>query len=96
MEPVEITPAEAAALLDAQRQMGLDVVERNVSRTEIYEAKEAFLCGTSIEIAPILSVDHIQLGHQPGEITKQLRDQYFTIARGETDQYSHWRTPIYP
>jgi branched-chain amino acid aminotransferase len=80
----------------AQRELGLDVVERDIDRSEVYIADEAFFCGTGVQIASIASVDHrpIGSGHM-GPITQALRDLYFRVVRGQEAKYMDWLTPVY-
>ncbi len=74
----------------------IPVVERTVDRTELYTCDEAFLCGSAMEITPVLSVDKyaVGLGVQ-GELTKLLHKAYLDAARGINEEFSDWVTPIY-
>jgi branched-chain amino acid aminotransferase len=79
----------------ARHELGLEVVERDIDRTELYFADEAFLCGTGAQIAAIVSVDHRTVGSGGmGPITTQLRERYFRIVRGQEPAYMHWLTPV--
>jgi branched-chain amino acid aminotransferase len=71
--------------------------ERKVDRTELYTADEIFLCGTGVQIAPVISVDHRPIGTgQVGPIAQQLQDLYFDIVRGKRPEYrDEWCTPVY-
>jgi len=74
----------------------LDVVERSVDRTEVYQADEAFLCGTGVQVAPIVEVDGRPVGTgKPGSITLGLQDAYFRAVRGNDPRYRQWCTPVY-
>jgi branched-chain amino acid aminotransferase len=76
--------------------LGIDVYEREIARTELYVADEAFFCGSGYEITPIVSVDGFALGDgKPGPITQQLLAAYMNIVRGVDKRYSEWRTPVY-
>jgi branched-chain amino acid aminotransferase len=101
-----ITPSLSASILEsitrqtaltiAEKELGVAVRERDVDRTELYIADEAFLCGTAVEILPILSVDRINLGSGGlGPLTRSLQDAYFRIVRGQDDIYRSWLTPVY-
>jgi branched-chain amino acid aminotransferase len=80
----------------AVEQLGIPVVERDIDRSEVYLADEAFFCGTGVQIAAIASVDHRAVGNGAmGPITTQLRDLYFRVVRGEEPAYLHWLTPVY-
>ncbi len=79
----------------AQNELGLQVVEREIDRTELYVADEALFCGTGMQVAPILSVDHRPVGNgQIGPLTQQLMDLYFNIVLGNVHKYRHWLTPV--
>lgn len=79
----------------ARHELGLEVVEREIDRTEIYLADEAFFCGTGAQIAAIAGVDHRQVGDgRMGPITAKLRDLYFRVVRGQEPNYLHWLTPV--
>ena len=75
------------------KDMGYEVVERTIDRTELYTADEAFLCGSAMELTPVLSIDKYELGE--GEITRKLHKAYVDAARGMNDKFKHWVTPIY-
>lgn len=78
------------------QELGVQVLERPIDRTEVYLADEAFFCGTGVQIAAIVQVDHRPLGAgQMGPITTQLRDLYFDVVRGQVERYRHWCTPVY-
>ncbi|HXF64932.1 MAG TPA: branched-chain amino acid transaminase [Caldilineaceae bacterium] len=80
----------------ARHELGLEVVERNIDRTEVYVADEAFFCGTGAQIAAIASLDHRPIGDgRMGPITAELRRRYFRIVRGQEPAYSHWLTPVF-
>ena len=83
-------------VLDLAQDMGLDAVERDVGRTELYQASEGFYCGTGQEIVPVLSVDGKLLGTgEPGPLTRQLQDAYDRAVRGQDDTYQNCLTPVY-
>lgn len=80
----------------AQEELGMRVVERDIDRSEVYIAEEAFFCGTGVQIASIASVDHRSIGDgKMGPITTHLRDLYFRVVRGEEPKYMQWLTPVY-
>lgn len=73
------------------RDLGLEVVERSIPRSEVYIADEAFLTGTAAEIVPVASVDERPTGSRGlGPVTKQLRDLFQDVVRGRDDRYAHW------
>ena len=78
------------------RELGVKVVEREIDRTELYAAEEAFFCGSGWEVMPITSVDRLPVGSgTPGPITRKIQDVYFSIVRGENPAYRDWLTPVY-
>ena len=80
----------------AREQFGLETVERPIDRTELYLAEEAFFCGTGVQVAAIVSIDHRPVGAgELGPIVKKLRDLYFDIVKGKVKQYRSWCTPVY-
>lgn len=86
----------ATVLELAQDMARLRVQEREIDRTEIYIADEAFFCGSGWEITPIRSVDHYQIEDgRPGPLTKRLQDVYFSVTEGRVPQYRRWLTPVY-
>ncbi len=76
--------------------LGMDVVEREIDRTELYVADEAFFCGSGYEVTPILSIDRFQLGDGGvGPITRRIARAYMDVVRGVDGRYPEWRTPVY-
>jgi branched-chain amino acid aminotransferase len=81
----------------ARREFNRITRERKIDRTELYVADEMLLCGTGVQIAPVVSVDHRPVGTgQVGPFAKQLQDLYFDIVRGKRPEYREdWCTPVY-
>ena len=70
--------------------------ERDVDRTEVYAADEAFFCGSGQEIQPILTLDRLPIGDgAPGPITRRLQERYFSVVRGQTNDHAEWLTPVW-
>ena len=101
-----VTPPVTADILEsitretlielARDVLGLEVVEREVDRSELYVCDEAFFCGSGAEVLPMASIDHYAIGDgTPGPITRRLQALYFEVARGQHAQYRHWLTPVY-
>jgi branched-chain amino acid aminotransferase len=86
-----------ATLIDLLQEMtGREVEQRDIDRTELYDAEEAFLCGSSYEVQPILSIDRLDVGTgQVGALTRRLQQRYFDLVYGETNEHSDWLTPVY-
>lgn len=78
------------------KMKGYEVVERSIDRTELYTCDEAFLCGSAMEVTPVLSVDRYEInGGEAGEITTELHKAYLDAARGMNENLKDWVTPIY-
>lgn len=75
---------------------GLAVEERDVDRTELYAADEAFVCGSAFEVTPVVSVDRYTVGDgKVGPITKAILATYVDVARGQVAAHREWLTPVY-
>lgn len=81
----------------ARNELGLDVEERHIPRSELYLADEVFLTGTAAHLTPVGSLDNQVIGDGAmGPLTRQLQDTYFEIVRGKNPKYMHWCTPASP
>ncbi len=79
----------------AREELGLEVVERPVDRTELYLADEVFTCGTAAEITPVVSVDkYVVGGGEIGPVTTRLDGLLSSIMRGTDERYAHWVTTV--
>jgi branched-chain amino acid aminotransferase len=79
----------------ASQELGLTLERREIDRSELYVADEAFLCGTLVEIQPIVSVDRLEIGSgDPGELTRTLQRLYDRAVHGEPP-YRRWTTTVY-
>ena len=84
-----------ALIVLAREVLGLEVIEREVDRTELYLAREVFTCGTAAEITPVVSVDRYTVGNgEIGPVTKALEAAFEDALRGRERRYAHWRTPV--
>ena len=78
-------------------EMGLDVVERSIDRTELYLAEELWFSGTGVQIAAITQIDHRAVADgKMGPVTAELRDLFFNVVRGRHPKYRSWCMPVYP
>jgi branched-chain amino acid aminotransferase len=77
-------------------ELRFEVQERQIDRTELYLADEAFFCGTGVQISAITRVDfrNIGTGHL-GEVTARLRQLYFDVVRGHKPKYRDWCYPVF-
>ncbi|NLT68504.1 MAG: branched-chain amino acid transaminase [Acidobacteria bacterium] len=79
-----------------REELGMEVVERPIDRTEVYLCEEAFFCGTGVQIAAITKVDHRPVGSgKLGPVTAKLRDVYFDVVRGRNEKYREMCVPVY-
>jgi len=80
----------------AHNELGLDVVERDIDRTEVYTADECFMTGTAAHVTPVVELDRRAIGSgKMGPITGELVRLYFDIITGRNEKYAHWCTPCY-
>ena len=100
-----ITPPITASILESITRdsviellrdgLGVPVVEREVDRTELYVADEAFLCGTAMEVTAVREIDGYELGSGGvGEITGRLERLFHDVVRGKDARYQHWLTRV--
>lgn len=100
-----ITPSKASNILESitrdtiltlyKEMTGEAAEEREVDRSELYFAEEAFLCGTGQEIVPVASIDRLPVGDgSVGPLTRKLRQRYFETVRGLTQDHAAWRTLV--
>lgn len=76
------------------KELGYEVVERPISRTELYLADEIFLTGTAAEIIGITKIDGNIVGNgREGSITKSIRENYENIVTGKSEKFMGWLTP---
>lgn len=103
---VAITPPVTAGILESitrdvvkellETELCIPVVERDVDRTELYIADEAFICGTGAEIRPIIGIDGYTVGDgETGPIVSGLEKLFHDIVRGKDDRYAEWRSSVY-
>ncbi|HHX34064.1 MAG TPA: branched-chain amino acid transaminase, partial [Gammaproteobacteria bacterium] len=84
-----------STILTLARERGIDIVEKRITRDEVYIADEAFFTGTAAEVTPIRELDGRQIGiGSRGPITAVLQKAYFDLVSGETDAYPEWRTLV--
>jgi branched-chain amino acid aminotransferase len=77
-------------------ELGLEVVERAIDRTELFACDELFLCGTGAQVSPVVEVDRRRVGDgRPGRQSQRLQEIYFRAVRGDDPRYREWLTPVY-
>ena len=76
--------------------LGLEVAERAIDRTELYLAEEVFLTGTGAQVTAVTRVDHRPVGPGVmGPVTRRLREVFFDVVRGRVPRYRHWCAPVW-
>lgn len=81
----------------ARNELGMEVVERHIPRSELYLSDEVFLTGTAAHLTAVGSLDNQVIGDGTmGRLTRQLQDLYFDIVKGNNPKYLHWCTPATP
>ncbi|MDP3841775.1 MAG: branched-chain amino acid transaminase [Oxalobacteraceae bacterium] len=83
------------AVLTMARDLGIEVIEKRITRDEMYCCDEAFFTGTAAEVTPIRELDNRQIGAgQRGPITEKLQALFFEVVAGRAPQYQHWLTLV--
>jgi branched-chain amino acid aminotransferase len=94
------TPPQTAGILDGinrkscmqiVRDLGYELVERDIARAELALADEVFLTGTACELTPLVEIDDIAIGAgEPGPVTRQVQQLFDDAVRGRAPQYAEW------
>jgi len=83
------------AVLTMARDLGIEVIEKRITRDELYCADEAFFTGTAAEITPIRELDSRQIGiGSRGPVGEKLQSLFFDVVGGKAPQYQHWLTRV--
>ncbi len=98
------TPGQTASILDGinrksaiqiARDLGIEVVERDIARAELYLADEVYMTGTAAELVPVREIDDHQIGDgTPGEVTRSVQKAFDDALRGRTERYREWLDPV--
>ena len=81
------------------QDLGIEVIQKRITRDEVYIADEAFFTGTAAEVTPIRELDRIPLGKDDyvgtrGPITEKMQSAFFDIVNGRNPKYAHWLTKV--
>jgi branched-chain amino acid aminotransferase len=77
------------------KDLGIELVQKRITRDEIYIADEAFFTGTAAEVTPIRELDRVQIGiGARGPITEKIQAAFFDIVNGRNPKYAHWLTKV--
>ena len=100
-----LTPALASSALEGitrdaiikiAKDLNIEIMEREISRSELGMSDEIFLTGTAAEITPITIMDGKKVGEgKLGVITKKMMEEYNDIVMNRNENYSHWITAVY-
>ena len=98
------TPPLSASILDGisrrtaitlARDLGFELVERDLARAELYLADEIYLTGTAAELVPVREIDDHAIGTgRPGEITRAVQQAFEDALHGRTERYREWLDPV--
>ncbi|TGK80558.1 branched-chain amino acid transaminase [Leptospira montravelensis] len=84
------------SIIQIAKDLGIQVVERDIARSELYIADELFFSGTGVQVAWVKEVDRRVIGNgNIGPITKKIQSIFFEAVRGEQPSYMNWLTPVY-
>lgn len=80
----------------ARNELGMETIEREIDRSELYAADECFMTGTAAHVTPVVELDHRPIGNgKMGPVTARLIQLYFDVIKGKNPKYAHWCTPCY-
>lgn len=99
-----LTPGNAADLLEGITRdtvcrfadhLHIDCQQQTIDRSELYLVEEAFLCGSSMNIVPVIAIDHRQVGDgSPGPLTKKMQSLYHEVTHQWSESFADWLTPV--
>jgi len=83
------------SIIEISKELGIEHEQRTIDRTELYIADEAFMCGSSANVTPIISIDKRKVRDgKIGNITKKLSVEYARIQKGENSKFVNWINPV--
>jgi branched-chain amino acid aminotransferase len=99
-----VTPPAASSILDGitrksaiqiARDLGIEVIERDIARAELYLADEVFMTGTAAELVPVREIDDHTIGDgTPGTLTRAVQKEFEDALAGRTERYREWLDPV--
>ena len=82
-------------ILHICKDLGLELVQKRITRDEVYISDEAFFTGTAAEVTPIRELDRIEIGRgSRGPVTEKVQSAFFDIVNGRNPKYAHWLTKV--
>jgi branched-chain amino acid aminotransferase len=83
------------AAMEIARDLGYEVVERDIARGELYLCDEMFMTGTAAELTPIREIDEYKVGDgRPGPLTKEIQSVFEDALHGRSERYAHWNDVV--
>jgi len=86
-------------ILHICKDLGIELVQKRITRDEVYIADEAFFTGTAAEVTPIRELDRVEIGNRGdggsrGPVTEKIQYAFFDIVNGKNPKYAHWLTKV--
>ena len=82
-------------ILHICKDLDIEVVQKRITRDEVYIADEAFFTGTAAEVTPIRELDRVEIGiGSRGPVTEKIQNAFFDIVNGRNPKYAHWLTKV--
>ena len=82
-------------IVQLANELGIEVIEKRITRDEVYGADEAFFTGTAAEVTPIRELDNRAIGEgSRGSVTEKLQTLYFDVVKGKSAKHAHWLTLV--
>ncbi len=86
-------------ILHICKDLGIELVQKRITRDEVYISDEAFFTGTAAEVTPIRELDRIEIGNRGdggsrGPVTEKIQSAFFDIVNGKNPKYAHWLTKV--
>ena len=83
------------AILGLAADLGIPTEVRSIDRSELYVCDEVFLCGTGVQVSPVVELDHRPVGDGAiGPVARAISARYFAAVRGNLPEYRHWLTAV--
>ena len=80
----------------AREELGIETIEREIDRSELYATEECFMTGTAAHVTPVVELDRRPIGEgKMGPVTARLVKLYFEVIKGKSSKYAHWCVPCY-
>jgi branched-chain amino acid aminotransferase len=77
------------------KDLGLELIQKRITRDEVYISDEVFFTGTAAEVTPIREIDRIEIGSgSRGPITEKIQSAFFDIVNGRNPKYAHWLSKV--